>query len=82
MPAPLKVVTLNESNYRQAAATLRVIADQIDAGEYGKVECCALVIDGEVMSVHAMGPHSDASCAHFAMHKAMVYLARSTPVED
>ncbi len=78
----LKVVTLNETNYRQAAATLRVIADQIDKGEYGQVECVALVIDGEQMSVHAMGPSSDVACAHWAFHKAMNYLARTEPVEE
>ena len=39
---PLKVVTLHESNYRDIVAALRLVADQIERGEFGQVNDCAM----------------------------------------
>ena len=61
---PLKVVPLQESNYRDIVATLRVIADQIESGEYGNVNDAALVIKGDVFEVFHTG-QGDIELAHF-----------------
>ena len=41
---PLKVVPLHESNYRDIVAALRLVADQIESGEFGQVNDCAMAI--------------------------------------
>jgi hypothetical protein len=51
----LKVVPLQESNYRDISTTLRLIADQIDSGEYGNVNDCALVLQGATLDIFHMG---------------------------
>lgn len=61
---PLKIVPLQESNYRDIATTLRLIADQIEAGEeYGQVNDCALVIQGATLDIFHMGS-GNAETAH------------------
>lgn len=59
-----EVVPLFESNFRDPAATLRVIADDIEAGKYGNVEEVAIALNGaENVEVFATGPQSDAGTA-------------------
>lgn len=72
-----KVVTLHESNFRDAAATLRVIADQIDAGEYGAIGCAGLVILGDTMEVFGMGPDSEAPSVAMLLHAGFMRLSLS-----
>lgn len=55
----LKVITLHKSNHRQAAPTLRKIADEIEAGEYGKVGSIAVALLGDRLEVFAAGPDAD-----------------------
>lgn len=55
MSADLKVVSLYESNSRDPVATLRVIADAIEAGKYGPVGSVALVLMGDTTEVFGMG---------------------------
>ena len=55
-----EVATLYESNHLQISQTLRVIADQIDAGEYGDVRHCVMALDGSETSYFSFGPeHTD-----------------------
>lgn len=59
-----EVVPLFESNFRDPAATLRVIADEIEAGKYGDVEEVAIALNGaESVEIFATGQHSDAGTA-------------------
>jgi len=57
--AQLKVVSIHDSNYRDTVTTLRLIADQIEAGKYGAVGCCGIVLLGDKLEVFGMGPDSD-----------------------
>lgn len=54
------VKTLYESNFRDVPATLRRIADEIEAGSYGDVGCAGLVLLGGSLEVFGMGPDSEA----------------------
>lgn len=76
MGAP-NLVVLRESNFRDAAATLRVIADQIDAGEYGAIGCAGLVILGDTMEVFGMGPDSEARSVAMLLHAGFMRLSLS-----
>lgn len=75
---PLKVVPLQESNYRDIVATLRVIADQIESGEYGNVNDAALVIQGTTFDIFHMGvgnvetAHLMFACAQRKMELAVI----------
>jgi hypothetical protein len=75
---PLKVVPLQESNYRDIVATLRVIADQIEKGEYGTVNDVAVVLQGNTFDVFHMGcgnvetAHLMFACAQRKMELAVV----------
>lgn len=59
--APLSVVVLHEHNYRQAAPTLRAIADEIERGDFGEVGCVAVALLGNQLEVFCAGPDSDAT---------------------
>ena len=54
----LKVVTLNESNFRDPVATLKKIADEIEQGEYGHVGCVGVVVLGNSLEVFGAGEDS------------------------
>jgi hypothetical protein len=63
----LKVVTLHESNYRDPVATLRLIADQMEAGKYGAVGCCSVVLFGDTLQIFGMGPDSESPTVHLVL---------------
>jgi len=54
-----EVHTIYENNFRHPAATLRTIADQIDAGEFGEVTQVALVLLGDTCEVFGIGADAD-----------------------
>ena len=54
-----KVVELYQSNFRDPVATLRVIADEIEAGKYGDVGSVGLVLLGDTMQVFGAGEDSE-----------------------
>lgn len=56
-----EVTTLYESNFRAPAATLRVIADEIEAGKHGEVTQVAIVLLGDTCEVFGAGPDADGS---------------------
>lgn len=76
MTEPLKVVQLYESNIRDPAATLRKIADEIEAGDFGPVGCAALVILGDTMEVFSMGEDSEAPAAGMLLHAGFMRLSK------
>lgn len=63
MTAELKVVTLQETNFRDVPATLRAIADAIDADEYGDVVQASIVMQTHQTLVFHLG-EGDAADAH------------------
>ena len=44
-----------ETNFRDISATLRRVADQIEAGEYGYIGTAALVLHGNTLEVFEIG---------------------------
>lgn len=54
------VRTIYETNYRDVPATLREIANQIEAGKYGAVGSVGLVLLGDTLEVFGIGPDSEA----------------------
>ena len=75
---PLKVVPLQESNYRDIVATLRVIADQIESGENGDVNDIVVVTQGAELNVYHTGAgnvetaHLLLACASRKIEKAVL----------
>lgn len=59
MSAP--VLVAYEHNFRQVAPMLRKIADQIEAGEFGEVTQCGLVLLGDTCEVFGFGADMDGS---------------------
>ena len=75
--AVAEVVTLFESNYRDPAATLRRLADQIEAGDFGDVGCAGLVILGNSCEVFGMGRDSEAPSVGMLLHAGFMKLSRA-----
>jgi hypothetical protein len=63
-----EVVDLYKSNFRHPAATLRVIADEIDAGKYGEVGCVGVVVLGDELVVFGAGVDSEGPSVHALLH--------------
>lgn len=70
-----EVFTLNETNFRDPAATLRRVADQIEAGEYGEVNHAGLVIHGETLEVFGMGKDSEAESVAMLLHAGFMRMS-------
>jgi hypothetical protein len=69
-----EVVTLYDSNIRDPIATLRAIADEIEAGKYGDVGCIALCLLGDTMEVFSAGPDSAGPSAAVLLHAGFMRL--------
>lgn len=74
-PALNLVETLYDSNLRDPVATLRKIAAEIEAGDYGEVGSAALVLLGDKMEVFAMGPDSEAPSIALMLHAGFMRLS-------
>jgi hypothetical protein len=75
--ADLKVVELYPSNYRDPVATLRLIADDIEAGKYGDVGSVGLVLLGDTMEVFGIGQDAEAPSIALLLHAGFMRLSRS-----
>jgi hypothetical protein len=73
----LKVVALYESNSLDTAATLRRIADAIEAGEYGDVTSAGLCIFGDTMEVFGMGKDAEPPTIALLLHAGFSRLSNS-----
>lgn len=71
----LKVVELYPSNRRDPVATLRAVADEIEAGGYGEVGCIAFVMLADEMHVFAAGEDSEAPSAGMLLHAGFMKLS-------
>lgn len=56
----LKVVNFPVPDYREPVKALRNLADQIEAGDFGKVTSCGVVVFGDKMSIFGYGADSEA----------------------
>lgn len=75
--AELAVVTeLYPSNFRDPAATLRVIADEIEAGKHGAVGSIAIVVLGNTMEVFGAGEDSELTSTAILLHSGFLRLSR------
>jgi len=72
-----EIVSLYESNFRDPIATLRKIADQIEAGEFGDVGCIAVALLGDTMEVFGAGEDSEAPSVAMLLHAGFVRLSNS-----
>lgn len=73
----MKVVTLHESNFRDPVATLRNIADEIEAGKHGAVGCVGVAVLGDKLAVFGAGPDSEAPAVALVLHAGFAQLSRS-----
>jgi hypothetical protein len=69
------VVTLFKSNFREVAATLRKIADEVDNGDFGEVGCCAIAILGDELHVFGAGPDSEGPSVAVTLHAGFMKLS-------
>lgn len=77
MPASLNVVPLYESNHRDPAATLRRIADEIEAGQYGDVRSAAVVLLGGTMEVFGMGSDAEGPSIGMLLHSGFMRISKA-----
>lgn len=73
----LKVVTAYPSNFRDPAATLRVLADDIQAGKYGDVGTVGVVLLGNTLEVFGMGKDSEGPSVGLLLHSGFLRLSRA-----
>lgn len=74
---PAEVITLYESNMRNPVATLRKIADQIEAGKYGSVGCLGLVLLGDTMEVFGAGEDSEGPSVAVLLHAGFTRISNA-----
>ena len=53
-----KIIELDRSTIEDAANVLRAIADEIDAGKYGKVSAAIVIVDGDELALFGSGDAS------------------------
>ena len=70
-----QLFTLYESNMRDPAATLRVIADGIESGKYGEVGCLGVVLLGDTMEVFGAGPDSEGPSVAVLLHAGFMRIS-------
>jgi hypothetical protein len=56
----LNVIDFPVPDYREPVKSLRNLADQIEAGDFGEVTSCGVVIFGDTMDVFGSGTDSAA----------------------
>jgi hypothetical protein len=72
-----EVVSLYETNYRDPVATLRKIADEIEAGNYGPVGCLGVVVLGDQLNVFGAGPDSEAPSVGMVLHAGFMQMSQA-----
>lgn len=72
----LNVVNFPIPDYRDPVKALRNLADQIDAGDFGEVSSCGVVIFGDQMDVFGSGSDSGGSTIALLMNAAAQRFAK------
>jgi hypothetical protein len=73
--ANLKVVSIHDTNFRDPAATLRNIADEIESGKYGNVGSVGLCLLGDTFEVFGMGVDSETPSIALMLHAGFMRLS-------
>jgi len=68
------VVGLYSHNFRDASASLRHLADCIDAGEYGDVKCVGVSLLGDGLFVFGCGRDSEHTDTALVLHAGFQFL--------
>lgn len=71
----LKLVELNDSNFRDPVTELRRLADLIESGEYGAIDSAALVIMGDTVEVFRMGIDAEPCSIGMLLHAGCIRMA-------
>lgn len=71
------VSVLYASNFRDPVATLRNIADEIEAGKYGEVGCIGIAVLGDRLEVFGAGPDSEGPAVAVTLHAGFMKLTRA-----
>jgi hypothetical protein len=72
-----EIVTLYKSNMRDPVATLRAIADAIEAGKHGGVGCVAVALMGDTFEIFGMGPDSEGPSVALLFQAATLRFAKT-----
>lgn len=75
-PGHDNVVTLFDSNFRDAPATLRKIAERIEEGRYGDVGCAAIVLMGDTTEVFGCGADAELADIMLLLNAGALRLTR------
>lgn len=68
---------LRDTNFRDAVATLRKIAGEIEAGDYGEVGSVGVVLLGDRLHVMGAGPDSEAPSVALLLHAGFMRLSKA-----
>lgn len=71
-----EVVSLHDSNFRDPAATLRKIADDIERGEFGAVGSIGIVILGDQLTVCRAGEDADPCSIGMLLHAGFMKMSK------
>lgn len=71
------IFTLYKANMRDPVATLRVIADEIERGEWGDVGTLAVVLLGDTMEVFGAGRDSDGTSVAVLLQAGVARIVRA-----
>ncbi len=71
------IIRLYETNFRDPVATIRKIADEIEAGKYGAVGSLALVFVGNQMEVFSAGEDSEPCSTALLLHSGFLRLSKA-----
>jgi hypothetical protein len=75
--ADLKVVTMRDHSLREVSAMLRQTAENIDAGQYGEIGTCAMVLFGDKINVFGFGPDASGPTVHIVLCAGAAELQQS-----
>jgi len=74
-PPVLSVVTLMESSLHDIPAKLRELANDVEAGKFGKPGTCAVVLFADQLCVFGYGPDSAAPSVAIVLQAGVQKLA-------
>ena len=72
-----ELVQIYATNFRDPAATIRKIADEIEQGKHGAVGSVAIVVLGDTMEVFGAGEDAEAASIALLLHAGFLRLSQS-----
>lgn len=73
----LKIVQLDESNFRDPVAELRALADRIEADEFGPVGMVAVVVLGDTLEVFRAGENAEPCSVGVLLHAGFLRMSKA-----